>query len=45
MATVGGEGSKANRNKDMIQEIGTKKKAKFWSFLHISFKEAKQFLS
>jgi len=40
------EGSKANRNKDMIQEIAvTKKKAKFLSFLHISFREANQFLS
>lgn len=46
MATIGVEGSKANRNKDMIQVITiTKKKAKFLSFLHISFREAKQFLS
>ena len=42
IATMGREGSKANRNKDMIQEITTiKKKAKFLSFLHISLREAK----
>lgn len=46
MATMGGEGGKAYRNQDMIQEITiAKKKAKFLSFLYISFREAEQFLS
>lgn len=46
MATTGGEGGKANTNQDMIREITiAKKKAKFLSFLHISFREAEQFLS